>query len=416
MKSRFLLLMVAAVLFVLSFSSVMAAQPVELTFWNGFTASDRPFLEAILQEFNETHPDIQVVMDIQPWDTMYQKLLPSWTSGGEPDLAAMSYNVIPQYVAAGLLAPLDSFYEGYADEANFSEASLSGMTVDGQRYGVPMISFGLMLYYNKDMFEAAGLDPESPPQTWEEWQNAIETLSVDEDGDGTYDQYGLIWGDHAAPNIWPALIWGGGGDFVSEDGSSSMLDDPATVEAVQTWNDLLFQSGRVPLGLSGVEADNLMITQKAAMEISGPWMINAFIDAGINFGIAQIPESPAGRFTQGDAVYMVVGQSSPNKEAAYEFLKFWQEEWAQIFWSQNVGFPPVRIDLTNHPDIISNPFVTAFAQSSPYQRIYLPGLLTYTELNDDVIMPAILEAAHGEKSVEEALQEAAAEMNDVLSK
>jgi multiple sugar transport system substrate-binding protein len=415
MKTRLLLRIVLGALLILTFTSVVAQDAVVLTFWNGFTASDRPFLEAIVQEFNDTHPDIQVEMDIQPWDIMFQKLLPSWASGGEPDLAAMSYNIIPQYVESEILAPLDDFYTDYVDEANFSDAALNGMTVGGHRYGVPMISFGLMLFYNKDMFEAAGLDPEAPPTTWEEWQAAIVALSKDEDGDGTYDQYGLVWGDHAAPNIWPALIWGGGGDFISDDSTTSLLDDPLTVEAVQSWSELLFLSGRSPLGLSGVEADNLMITGKAAMEISGPWMINAFASAGLNFGIAQVPAGPAGQFTQGDALYMVLGSSSPNKEAAYEFLRFWQDEWAQVYWSQNVGFPPVRADLADHADIVANPYVTAFAESGPYQRIYLPGLLTYTELNDDIIMPAILEVARGEKPADEALQEAAVEMNEVLS-
>jgi len=385
-----------------------------ITFWNGFTASDQPKLEAVVKRFNETHPDIQIAMDIMPWDTLNQKLLPSWKTGGDPDLAVIGYSLIPQYAESGLLLPLDDLYSGGLDPNKFSKASMDGMTYKGKKYGAPMISFGLMMYYNKDLFKAAGLDPEKPPATWEEWQDAILKLTKDENNDGTPEQYGLVWGDHGAPNIWPALIWGNGGDFVSADGTKSMLDDPKTIAAVQQWSDFLFISKRSPLGMSGVEADKLVISGKAAMEISGPWMINAFKDAKLNFGLAPVPAGAAGAVTQGDGMYIVVNKATKHKEAAYEFLKFWEDEWAQVYWSSNVGFPPTLLPLADNPEIQKNPFVQKFAQSGPTQKMYLPGLIAYTKLNDDIIMPAILEVARGVKPADVAMKEAAAKMNELL--
>ena len=390
-----------------------AADVVTLTFWNGFTASDQPKLEAVVKKFNDTHPNIQVAMDIMPWDTMYQKLLPSWKTGGDPDMAVIGYNLIPQYAESALLLPLDDLYQGGLDPKKFSDAAINGMQYKGTKYGAPMLSFGYLLYYNKDLFKAVGLDPEKPPTTWAEWQDAIFKLTkVNSDGSPT--QYGMVWGDHGAPNIWPTLIWGNGGDFISTDGKKSMLDDPKTIEAVKIWSDVLFTKGHAPLGLSGVEADQLMTAQKAAMEISGPWMIGAFQEAKLNFGLAQIPAGPAGKVTQGDGNYIVVSKSTKNKDAAYEFIKFWEDEWAQVYWTTNVGFPSPVLSLASNPDVLKNPYVAEFAKSGPVQKVYLPGLIVYTKLNDDIIMPTILEIARGIKPADAALKEAAAKMNNLL--
>ena len=419
MKARLTSFTCLAVLFSLLLTTPLpsvaapAKDVVTITFWNGFTASDQPKLEAVVKQFNDTHANTQVAMDIMPWDTEYQKLIPSWTTGGDPDMAVIGYNLIPQYAESGLLLPLDDLYQNGLDPKKFSAGSMNGMQYKGINYGAPMLSFGYLLFYNKDMFKAAGLDPEKPPTTWAEWQSDNAALTK-VNADGTPAQYGMVWGDHGAPNIWPTLIWGNGGDFVSADGKKSLLDDPKTIDAVKTWSDVLFTKGHAPLGLSGVEADQLIMSQKAAMEVSGPWMIGGLQDAKINFGIAQIPVGPAGKVTQGDGNYIVVSKTSKNKAAVYEFLKFWEDDWAQVYWTTHVGFPSPVLNLATNPDVQKNPFVTEFAKSGSSQRVYLPGLVPYTKLNDDIIMPAILEVARGIKPADVALKDAAAKMNDLL--
>ncbi len=394
-----------------------AAQPVVITYWNGFTASDRPVMEENGAQFNKTHSDIQVKMDIQPWDTLMPKLLPSLKSGSEPDFVSLNDNVLPEYADAGVLLPLDDLWaEGGLDASKFSPALLQGMTYKGVRYGAPIIYFTTLLYYNKDLFQAAGLDPNKCPANWAEWQDALVKLTKDENGDGKREQYGMSWGDHGAVSIWPALVWGGGGDFVSADGTKSMLDDPKTIAAVKEWTDLIKDKHILALGLSGVEADNLFATGKAAMTVSGPWVINGFKDAGVNFDICMIPAGPAGQFTQGIGVYMAVNKNTQNKDAVYEFLKFWQDDWAQINWSSKTGFPPTRTDLATNAEIQKNPFVKKFAEAAPFARTYLPGVLEFTKIDGDIITPAILEVARGNKPADVALTEAAQKMNEILAK
>ena len=84
---------------------------VTLTFWNGFTGPDRPALEEIVRRFNASHPKIKVRMQIMPWDTFFQKLLPIYASGKGPVIAGMASEQMPQYADKGVIQPLDDLYE-----------------------------------------------------------------------------------------------------------------------------------------------------------------------------------------------------------------------------------------------------------------------------------------------------------------
>lgn len=385
------------------------------SFWNGFTASDRPVMEENVAVFDALYPNVTVKMDIQPWDSILPKLLPSLRSGSDPDVVSLDASLIPQYVKAGALAPVDDLWaEGGIDQSKFSDGVVQAMTVGGQKYGAPIIFYTTLLYMNNDLFTAAGL-PATCPQTWDEWEQALLALTIDENNDGAPEQYGMSWGDHGAVSIWPSLVWSNGGDFVNADATQSLLDDPKTIEAVQKWGDLISKSKILSLGLSGVEADNLFQTGKAAMTVSGPWVSTGFTDAGVNFQICQMPEGPAGRFTQGAGVYFVVNANTQAKEAVYELMKFWQSDWAQINWSSKTGFAPTRADLASNEQVTSNANVKAFADSLAFARTYLPGVVEYSKINDEIIVPAILEVARGNMTAEEALTAAAADMNKVLA-
>ena len=190
------------------------------------------------------------------------------------------------------------------------------------------------------MFEAAGLDPEAPPETWEEFAEYAVQLT----GDG---QYGLAIADNNTVPMWPILLWGNGGGVVSDDGTTSLLDAPETIEALDYWGGLVRDDGISPIGLGGADADNLFQTERAAMEIVGPWMTTGFTEAGIDFGLAPPPAGPAGPVTLGTSVAFAINAESDDAtaEAAKEFIKFWNTTDSQITWSLGSGFPPSRTDI-----------------------------------------------------------------------
>jgi multiple sugar transport system substrate-binding protein len=389
---------------------------VTLTFWNGFTGPDRPALETLVDRFNEEQDKIEIEMEIMPWDVFFQKILPSLASDEGPDIAAMATEQIPQYAAKGVFAPLDELY----DENILDTEALVGPAVDatefeGQHYGVPMNFTTLLLYWNKDMFREAGLDPEQPPTTWEEWAEYAVKLTKDENGDGKPEQYGYAIADHETIPMWPILIWGNGGEIVAEDGSQAMLDDPATIEAVEYWSDLVVNQKISPVGLAGADADKLFLSKKAAMEVVGPWMTTGFEDAGIDFGLAMVPAGPEQQVTLGTSVAMVLNSKADadTKAAAYEFFKFWNSEESQIYWAVNSGFPPTRTDIDSS-QLGENPYVGEFAKYAEQSKFYLPGIPNFTEVNTNNFEPAIQKILNGEGTPEEVLTSTDEQIESVL--
>ncbi|MCD9020829.1 ABC transporter substrate-binding protein [Cohnella silvisoli] len=411
---------IAALALLLLVSTLLAAcnnkgksdEEVTLTFWNGFTGPDRPAYEAMVNEFMKAHPKIKIEMDIQPWDTLLAKLPTSLVSGKGPDIAAFNASLIPQYAKAGNILPLEDLYSSKdIDQSVLPPSLVKQMQFDGKFFGAPANFATLMMYYNKDLFKAAGLDPEKPPATWDEWKDAILKTTKSE---GSDKQYGLVIGDHATIPNWPILIWGGGGDITSADGKSSLLADSKTIAAVKFWSDLVINDGISPVNLTGAEADKLFLSSKAAMSVTGPWMTPGFTAAGLNYAVAPIPVGPGGPVTLADSVALVGGKNTKHKEAVFEFMKFWNSKEQQITLSVQSGFPPARTDLANDPGLKKNAFAAQFATVANDARFYLGGQEQASKIDNDLFIPAIQTITNKKGSVEDVLKDADKKLNDLL--
>ena len=378
-------------------------------FENGFTGPDRPSVEALVKKFNDTHPNIQVQMDISPWDSLYQKLPTAFGAGQGPDVIGVETDHIPQYASKGFLLDLSSSYTAAndLDPNNFPPGVTDVLKYQGKYYGVPMSYYPLGLYYNKDMFQKAGVDPAQAFQSQETWIAAIKKLT-----NKSEKIYGLAIGEHETIPNWPIFIWMNGGDYV-RDGKSA-LTDPKTVAGLKLWSDLIKNDQISPVGLTGADVDKLFQTQKAAMEISGPWLTSGFDKAGLNYDVARMPPGPAGRVTYGGAVALMVNNKSKVSDAALEFAKFWNSKDGQISWSTTSGFPSARLDLTADPAIAASKWVPKFAQLVPDGRFLLAGQEKFAQIQAEVLTPMIQEITLGRKSVEDATSEADQKLNALL--
>ncbi|NMB55411.1 MAG: ABC transporter substrate-binding protein [Leptolinea sp.] len=391
-----------------------SGQKVILTFWNGFTGGDRPTYEALVKEFNDTHPDIEVQMDIQPWDTLGQKLPAALATGQGPDIATPDYNVgtMWQYVKSGLIIPLDDLYgtgENQIDKGAMAPKVLEGFSKDGHIYAAPANLATLLLYYNKDMLSEAGIA--NPPATMDEFRDAVVKLTK-KDASGNVTQYGIALADHQTISMWPILVWADGGDLMNAEGCS-MLADPKTVAAIKSWADLIVKDGVSPVGQTGQGADNLFAASKAAFEMNGPWAAAGFKTAGVNFDVAPIPTGTAGPVTLASTVPIVVSKSSQHKDAVFTFLSWWNSKASQEKLALGSGFPPTRTDMADDSVLAENPFVPKFAAVTKDARLYLPSPEKFTQIDTDVITPAIGAITRGDDA-EKTLQNAQTSMNSLL--
>lgn len=367
---------------------------VDLTVWTGFTGGDRPGYEQIVKDFNASHPDIHVSMDIQSWDTIQQKLPSAWLTGQGPDVAAPSSdpNAIAQYVKTRSVLPitLTGSGDGKINTSRFAPGTVKEFTYDGKLYGVPANYATLSLYYNKKAFAAAGIT--NPPATVAQFQQDAQKLTID-DGQG---QYGLALADNQTIQMWPILQWMEGGDIVNAKGCS-VVQTPAGQKSLKTWSDLVVNDHIAPVGLTGAQADSLFAAGKAAMELNGPWADASYKAAGLDFGVAKVPTGVSGRsVTLASIAPLAISAKTKHPQQAQEFLAYWTSRTTQQRFSLTTGFPPLRTDLTDDAKLKADPVVSVFQSQVGDARLYLPQVPNATQVDSTAYNTLIGQITRGE--------------------
>ncbi|MBZ2195462.1 ABC transporter substrate-binding protein [Occultella gossypii] len=392
--------------------------PVTLTFWHGLTGPDGPAFQQVVDEFNDSQDEITIETEVLPWDSLYQQFLTAATSDDGPDIVAMSGSRLAQYAEQGVLAPTDDFYADttYMDTSVLADGAVQASMYDGVNYGVPLNLGPVLLYWNKALFAEAGLDPEAPPTTWEEFEGMLPALTVDENGDGSPEQYPLAVGDHSTVPVFPTFLWNGGGGVVSDDGTSSMLGDPATVDAAQYWVDLVREDRITPVGMSGADADQLFQSQLAALTLNGPWLTTGLTEAGLDYGVTRPFAGPDGDDILGDVVSMTISQRLDEAEtdAAFTFFAYWESVESQTTWANETGFPAVRTDM---PDgAVTNEWAAIFGAPEILDSVrpYLTGVPSSGEINDDIFTPALQSALNGTGEVADLFPPAGEQVQAIL--
>ena len=367
-----------------------SSSPVKLSMWTGFTGGDRPAYEALISDFNASHKNIQVTMDVQPWDTIAQKLPAAWATGQGPDLATPNFdpNIISKYLETNSLLPLEATGNGATDinVDKLAPSAIKAFTAKGKLYAVPANIATLQLYYSKKAFAAAGIA--DAPKTVTEFQDDAKKLT-------TGGNYGLALADHETIQMWPVLQWLDGADIVDTKGCA-VIDSAKSVSSLTTWANLVTKDKVAPVGKTGAEADSLFSAGKAAMEINGPWAAAGFKSAGVDFGVAAIPAGVNGTVTLASTVPLAIGKSTKHPKETQEFLAWYTGKSAQTKFALASGFPPVRTDLGADAQLSGSAIVSSFAAALPTARLYLPGVTGATQVDSEVYVPFIGQITRGQ--------------------
>ena len=186
-----------------------------ITMWTfPITGNDQDLMNEMVKEFNKIYPDISVDVQVLPWSGRYEKMLTAVAGGNPPNVVYLNDFQISLFAETDNLVSMEEVFT--KDElANYKEGALNAASVNGTLYGIPVLTSNLGYFYNVDLFVKAGLDPDNPPQTWDELLDAIEKLTK-------YDENGNIvqWGarfnlNRPSPvtSILP-FIWQAGGDIL----------------------------------------------------------------------------------------------------------------------------------------------------------------------------------------------------------
>ena len=388
-----------------------SADATTLTVWAPFTGSDGDVLREIIDDYNATNTDnINVQIDIMDNDTLQSKLPTAVSTGTGPSFVLVGIEYIKQYAKNGLIEDISDFWDTEGiDKANFYENVVAKSYVGDTLYGVPMQYNLQYLYYNKDIFEAAGLDPETPPTTLEELKaDAIACT------DKSKNQYGL--GLPTDYGYYCEYLWANGGDVINEDGTANLLNSTENADTLSWLSDLLLNEGVSPEGLTATDADTMFQSGQLAMYTSGPWNINGLNELGVNYGITAIPAGSAGAFSpEGGCSFMLTkGADDATKEAVYKFMAHWLDDTTLKEWSDRNGFPVWSYSLLEDEDIKKNEILSDISAASEIGKDWHLGMEIGSQIDNDVMKPMMEKVLSG-SDVKGSLQEASDTLDGIVS-
>lgn len=360
----------------------------------------------------EEENNCKVEVTAFPYNELRDKLLAALAGGEGPDILLMDQIWVGQYAAAGFVEPIDEQLaaSGIKHE-DFFEGAWGASTYLGQTYGVPFdVGVWAMLYYNKDMFREAGLDPELPPKTWDEFLEYGKKLT-------NGDKYGTaVWvgtGDSGVCMV-DAFTFSAGGKIVEDDNSAALLNSEAGVKALNFWNDMVAISPPGAVGRGEEDSLKLFTSGQVAMCLYGEWGQDTIATRApeMDYGVAllPVPEEDAVSIGTFGGWLTGINKKCENKELAWKFIEYTSQKEVN---KQIVGLTPANIEAAGeflqerriYPDVILQQLTTA---------LYRPSTPIYTQLSE-VQRNAIERVILGDADAQTALDDAAAEINAMLA-
>jgi len=377
--------------------------PVTLTYWQTYNDDENALFAELVEEYQASHPGITIKTTRLPFMGAEPKILTALATRTTPDIARVDGSFVPKLATRNALLSLDEI--GLGDiKKDLHPVALSSCVVDGITYALPEQVNGLCLFYNKDLFRGAGLDPEDPPDSWAEFITVGRKLTDPEGGVFGFGMRNSLWWTFPFFNTY-------GARFLSEDGARCVLNGPEGVEAFQLKVDL-YRKHQIEGGgwrAGGVRDDMGFQNGKYAMIFSGPWAVKTLQTAAIDFGVGLIPRGPAGTSTNVGGNDLVIFRSCQRPKAALEFLTFMASEEVQTRWANRLGQIPVNVRAEEHLDFEQHPYLKVFVEQMK-TAIPRPPIADYDEL-ENIMNPEMQAALDGTKSVQKALDDAVRRIN-----
>jgi multiple sugar transport system substrate-binding protein len=348
-------------------ASTRAQSPVTVTVWQGWSGDEAKQFHKLIARFNATHAAIHVTtLD----NVDYQKLLTAISGGTPPDVAELFSDYIGTFAHNGVIQSLNELAKGAGiDTRAYTSQALSAGLYQGKLYGIPFLYDAHALYWNKDIFKQAGLDPNKPPQTLSQLAQLARKLEKVGSG-GKILRLGID-----PSGMFYALTWDYGGAFATAKGTKITANSPAAIKALQ-WelsfykrlgakNIAAFQSGE---GQYASPA-NPFFRGQLAMTYDGEWL-QAFVQRyapQLHYGVAELPYPDGmpqvrGTTSLGGGLW-VVPKGAKNPRAAMVFIK-----WLANTTSNQVAYANA---LANLPTLIAARESATFIRAHPYNRFFL---------------------------------------------
>jgi len=383
-----------------------AAGPTSIRYLN-FSANDgnEDNLDTIVTAFESEHEDIDVEVETMPYADYFTALQTAVAGGTVADAFELNYENFVTYAENGSLAALED-----VDTDVYQSSLIEALNRDGTQYGVPTSFSNVVLFYNKTLFDEAGIEPPTADWTWADEQAAAAQLT---------DEAAGVWGDYQpiSYNEFYKALAQTGGEFFDAERTEATFDSPEGVEAA-TW--LVSKAGTtMPTEADGAGTPdfdtNLFSEGKLAMWHTGIWMFGALAEAPFEWDVVVEPgdtEKASAMFSNS----AVVSASSEHKAAAQEWVQFLasSDEAVQTRLDASWELPPVADESVFAPYTEQTPPANRQAVLDSLDAVVLPPVIERQQEMQDIVTEELTSAAAGRVSVEQALASAKERVDALL--
>ncbi|WP_040953054.1 ABC transporter substrate-binding protein [Gorillibacterium massiliense] len=332
---------------------------VTLSYWTLFSGGDGDNMDALIAEFNKSHPDIQIKNTKLEWGEYYTKLITAVGNGNGPDIGISHISRLPDLINQGVVTTLDDVAgPANVDWSTFNQNILNSTIVDGQHYAVPIDTHPFIMYYNKKLLKDAGLlGDDGKPVMEQSADGFVKFLStLKEKLPKTVTPFALSNSNDDPYRLWWALYsQQGGNDLVSDDLTKAQIDTDKAVKAAQYIQDL-FKNGYIKKN----DPDFYKNFQSgtAAIMMTGVWATGTWESTkGLEFGAMPIPKIYDQEATWGDSHTIILpttkGNDAKKRQAAITFAN-WVADNGQI-WAK-AGHIPAKPSVFEKPEFKSLPY------------------------------------------------------------
>ena len=380
------------------------------------------FIDEFVAEFSKENPGIKVTpIYAGSYQDTIVKALTAHKSGTPPVTSVLLSTDMFTLIDEDAIVPIDNFVKTADDRAwlgGFYKAFMQNSQSGGKTWGIPFQRSTIVQYYNKELFKAAGLDPNKPPATWAELVDYAKKLTV-KDSSGKVTQYGVQIPSSGFPYwLFQALAIENDVVMANDTGNAVKFDDPKVVEALQYWIDLTKQ-GVHPAGIVewGTTPKDFFEKKVAMMWTTTGNLTNVKTNAKFDFGVAMLPANKRKGSPTGGGNFYIFKKSTPaQQEAAFKFIKWVTQPERAARWSMETGYVAVS-EAAYNTDALRKygrdfpaalvardqlPFAMAEFSTHDNQRV--------TKALNDELQAALT----GTKSAAQAMQDAQKEADRVL--
>ena len=412
---------------------------IELEFMNWWGAAREVLMDTLIGHFEAENPCVKVINQVQPWDNRAELLATAAASSNPPGIIMSTRPETYQFAINGLIIPIDAFVEAHATDLSvFYDGEIGLQYWNGELYGLPMPTAGGLtglMIYNKNLLRDAGFDPEAPPETWQELEEMAAAITV-ADAMGIDVLGAAAFGTDSEFVAW---LYTNNGKYVTEDGRTLLFNSPEGLETLEWMLNLTNNVNHGTLNITDFFQDT------AFAQGDHPWYEDkqAFLHINTSFfGHFNVndPDGYADTESWGTMLRPYNGDNPDAHSAGttgYNYSGAWaytipavhppEMQEAAFKFAEFIGVHPqggcAFLFAQSRPSPVQecneNP---AYYDVNPYWSVVLEGLALDTPVQitpvqgqlSEILSNNIAEAYHGVKSAEDALNDAHAEMQELL--